>query len=148
MVVCLEDFTAAERKWFAQAIWKIIVVDGQVSPEEFIDLREAMNWTKKEEIEALNQAELEQLTKFPLPPLPGLSFEKAFYMLAEMIRVAAADSRLLLGELNLVEHFSNLLGFDERATEQALNWAEDLRKVNLAKIGLSQLCRDHFCPKA
>lgn len=141
------DLSAKERKWLYTAIWKVIVSDGQVSKEEFHDLSEAMSWVPRAEFDALNAAEMETLSRFPLPPLEGLGFEKAFLMLTEVIRVAALDARLMLGELAFIEQFAKLLGFEERAVERALEWAEQLRQVSLAKMGLAQHCQRYFKPE-
>lgn len=146
MSTTLHDLSPAERKWLYTAIWKVIVSDGQVSKEEFHDLREAMAWVPQEEFEALRSAEAEQMSRFPLARLEGLEFDKAFLMLTEVIRVATADARLLLGELTFIEHFGQLLGFEERAIERALEWAEQVRQVSLAKMGLAQHCRAYFKP--
>ncbi|OGH04428.1 MAG: hypothetical protein A2600_04005 [Candidatus Lambdaproteobacteria bacterium RIFOXYD1_FULL_56_27] len=146
----IKDLHVEERKWLYTAIWKVVVVDKHVSAEEFEDLREAMNWVRQEEMEELEKQAVEKYSLCPLEPLPRLSFEKAFLMINEVIRVATEDRELLISEQELIEHFARLLGFtDDPSHELILGWAQKMLELEIQKEALAHRLKPFFsAPKS
>lgn len=143
----VHELSYEERKWLYVAIWKLIVVDGRVTSEEFEDLRQAMSFVRKDEMEALEAQAEKDLKPFNPGNLEGLSFERALVMMLEMLRVASIDGELALEEQAYIEGFAHLLGFaSDQAKQTFLDLGQEMTLIEQRKIALRRDLRPQFEP--
>ena len=119
------SFSGLERKWLSHVIWQLIKGDNWVAKGEYPYLHEAMKWVEKSEIE-LEEERSGSKHLSGMDPLKVECRNKAFKMVAFLIEVALSDNDLAIIEMSIIENAMSLLGFDEKAQELILTFAEEL----------------------
>ena len=142
----IDKLNFEERRWLYLVIWRMILSDERVDEEEYSDLREAMRWVRKSEMEELERLAKSMDDDLPLEPLENLTADKAITLLMEIVRVAAIDGQLAIIEISIIEKVGKLLGFDESALKRVGVYAQQLTAAMAEKKDLSQILADHFTP--
>ena len=135
-----------ERKWLHCATIKMIIADKSIAEEEVEELKKT--YAQMAGKDDANPREVFSSPDVIMPlKCPGnISYEHAFIMLSEIVRVAAIDSKIALEEEELLEEILSLLNFKNEAITKVLEWAKRLALANqeeeVLKAGLKE-----FYPK-
>lgn len=108
----------------------MILADKNVAKEEVDSLLESLRRVSGKDIKDFSQVTSSPEFLVPLKPLRGISYDHAFIIVAELVRVAAIDSRIALEEAELLKEVLSLLDFDNRAIQKVVKWAKQLATVN------------------
>ncbi|MCG8333307.1 MAG: hypothetical protein MJE63_02250 [Proteobacteria bacterium] len=118
------------RQWLYKAVFQMILADKNVAKEEVDSLLESLRRVSGKDIKDFSQVTSSPEFLVPLKPLRGISYDHAFIIVAELVRVAAIDSRIALEEAELLKEVLSLLDFDNRAIQKVVKWAKQLATVN------------------
>ncbi len=134
-----------ERQWLYKAIFRMILADKNVAAEEVEELTESLRRAAGRDIKDFKEVTHSPQFLERLKPLKGISFEHAFIVLAEIVRVAAIDSKVVLEEEELIKEILSLLDFGEEALEKVMEWAKKLARVNAEEESLkTELITDYL----
>lgn len=140
----IKELDYKERLWLAKAIFRMIVADKNVAKEEVDDLLESLKRIAGKEIVDVSEVTRSPEFMQPLQPLKGVDYHHAFIILAEIVRVAAIDSKVVLEEEELLKEILELLDFDRSALDKVLEWARRLAIVNQEECELKEELRDAY----
>ena len=140
----IEHLNQAEKEWLYLVIWKLIVSDGWVSPEESTIFVDALHWVSRDEMSAIEEKATALGDQIPIEPLADLDHKKAGTMLCEIIRIAAIDGVLALGEVKIIEKAAKLLQFDEESELNALQIAQQYADLNKKRMHFIKDLKNHF----
>lgn len=118
------------RQWLYKAVFQMILADKNVAKEEVDSLLESLRRVSGKDIKDFSQVTSSPEFLVSLKPLRGISYDHAFIIVAELVRVAAIDSRIALEEAELLKEVLSLLDFDNRAIQKVVKWAKQLATVN------------------
>lgn len=123
----------------------MILADKNVAAEEVEELTESLRRAAGRDIKDFKEVTHSPQFLERLKPLKGISFEHAFIILAEIVRVAAIDSKVVLEEEELIKEILSLLDFGEEALEKVMEWARKLARVNAEEESLkTELITDYL----
>ncbi len=133
-----------ERKWLHCAIIRMIIADNSIAEEEVEDLKKT--YAQMVGKDAVNPREVFSAPDVSMPlKRPGnISYEHAFIMLSEIVRVAAIDSKVVLEERELLKEILSLLNFKAEAVSKVLQWAKRLALANKEEEILKNSLRDYY----
>ncbi|MDX2470058.1 MAG: hypothetical protein QNL04_05720 [SAR324 cluster bacterium] len=140
----IEHLNQTEKEWLYLVIWKLIISDGWVSPEESTIFIDALNWVTKDEMTAIEEKAGSIGDEIPIEPLADLDHKKAGTMLCEIIRIAAIDGVLALGEVKIIEQAAKLLHFDTETELNALKLAQQYANLNKERMHFVRDLKKHF----
>lgn len=140
----IKNLDYKERKWLYKAVFHMIMADKTVAREEMDDLMESLKRVAGKDIK-----DFKEVTRYPeflerLKPLRGISYDHAFIILIEIVRVAAIDSRIVLEEEELLKELLKLLDFDEKAIDKVMIWARQLASINEEEKHLKEELVAHY----
>lgn len=133
-----------ERQWLYRAVFQMILADKNVAKEEVDELLESLRRVAGRDIKDFTEVTHSPEFLSRLKPLKGICYEHAFIILAEIVRVAAIDSRIALEEEHLLKEVLSLLDFDDRAVEKVVKWAKQLALVNAKEKDLKEEMLGHY----
>ena len=140
----IEQLNQKEKEWLYLVIWKLIISDGWVSPEESTVFNDALSWLSKDEMTVIEEKGSAIGTDLPVEALAELDHKKAEIMLCEIMRIAAIDGVLVLGEVKIIERAAKLLRFDQETAVAALVLAQKYATLNKERIGFINDLKNHF----
>ena len=108
----------------------MIIADKNVAKEEIDDLMESLQKIAGKELQDITEVTKSPEALSPLKPLKGISYQHAFIILTELVRVAAIDSKIVLEEEELLKEVLSLLDFDQAALEKVVKWGQKLATIN------------------
>lgn len=140
----IKNLDYKERQWLYKAVFRMILADKNVAKEEVDELMESLRRVAGRDFKDF--AEVTHSPEFleRLGPLKGICYEHAFVILAEIVRVAAIDSRVVLEEEELLKEVLSLLDFDESAVDKVVQWAKKLALVNAEELKLQEELVAHY----
>jgi hypothetical protein len=133
-----------ERQWLFKAVFRMILSDKNVADEEVDELMESLKRAAGRDIKDFKEVTHSPDFQERLKPLKGISYEHAFIILAEIVRVAALDSKVVLEEEELIKEILSLLDFGEEALEKVMKWAKRLALVNAEEAVLKNGLITHY----
>lgn len=140
----IKNLDYKERKWLYKAVFHMIMADKNVAREEVDELMESLRRVAGKDIK-----DFKEVTRYPemlerLKPLKGISYDHAFIILMEVVRVAAIDSRIVLEEEEMLKDVLQLLEFDDKAIDKVMDWAKKLALINEEESNLKQELVAHY----
>lgn len=122
----------------------MILADKNVAKEEVDSLLESLRRVSGKDIKDFSQVTSSPEFLVPLKPLRGICYDHAFIIVAELVRVAAIDSRIALEEAQLLKEVLSLLDFDDSAIQKVVKWAKQLATVNAEEHYLKDELLVHY----
>lgn len=140
----INELDYKERQWLFKAIFRMTLADKNVAKEEVDELLESLRKAAGRDIKDFKEVTHSPKFLERLKPLKGISYEHAFIILAEIVRVAAIDSKVVLEEEELIKEILSLLDFREEALEKVMKWAKRLALVNAEEETLKTELIAHY----
>ncbi|MDX2470056.1 MAG: hypothetical protein QNL04_05710 [SAR324 cluster bacterium] len=144
MIFGIKQLRFQERKWLHIVLWKLVTSSGWVTKLEQSSFHDAMQYVRKSEMELIIDEFEKMGGEFPYLPERGINADKAGVILFEIMRVAAINGELTLGEMNIIEAAARALGFDEEFIEKVLKITAEKAHANRAQMNLLKNLKDHF----
>ncbi len=120
--VSLGQLNSEQRKWYAQTLIAIIMLDGAIDEMELSFLKAAVSFVdnKKDQMELMGYVRNKMSP--PLKRPPDMSEPVRIHIFIEVIRIVSADESLSYAEQAHLKQISDLCGFDASQFEKCVAW--------------------------
>ncbi|MDH5561042.1 MAG: TerB family tellurite resistance protein [Deltaproteobacteria bacterium] len=130
----LQRLTADQRQWLYDAVIKMVISDKDVDDAEMSDLLSALDIRGVEvDKKLIDKIVRSTVDSIELTPFEKIEYDRAFFILIQIIRSSAVDGVLAEQEKKLIREIAGHLNFKEAGLDHLYEWTVKLAQVNAAE---------------